>query len=400
VDFTREPIIETIITPKEGCKLVVRSSKSAGQEEYFVEALEVVSFGHALFFRSLERPKAFIVPVSDYEVLEVRETRMVLKNAGLDRSIKIGGGREAGNKAVREQEKVEHHPVEEEKEPLEGEESVSTESPTEPRSTEPRLDKKRDRRRNYRKRRGRDDKEEVKEEMITEPSIPALEDDKILITPPVESEEVLANATGANLFSALLQPPPTLISETINRYRENALFKNAFFLSEEEQYKPHQKVQDILSEDDENTPPPHLQTPDFIADQSSENAAMDPVAFENDAQEPSSPLADSLAQEDAEAEAEAIELIETLQENEQELIDESLPLSFNSEKEQEESISFFAEDEMREQGQEEEEEDKAVLPLYAEEELVESNDETDVSISLSNDQKDKDIQSHSSDEEK
>ena len=59
VDFTREPIVETVITPKEGCKLVVRSSKSSGQEEYFVDAVEVVSFGTSFFFRSLERPKSF-----------------------------------------------------------------------------------------------------------------------------------------------------------------------------------------------------------------------------------------------------------------------------------------------------------------------------------------------------
>lgn len=96
MDFTREPIIETIITPKDGCKLVIRSSKSGGQEEFFVDAIEVVSFGSSFFYRSLERPKAFLVPASDYEVLEVREARMVLKNVATDRSaIKIGGGREA-----------------------------------------------------------------------------------------------------------------------------------------------------------------------------------------------------------------------------------------------------------------------------------------------------------------
>lgn len=50
MDFTREPIIETVITPKEGCKLVVRSSKTVGQEEYFVDAVEVVTFGNAIFF--------------------------------------------------------------------------------------------------------------------------------------------------------------------------------------------------------------------------------------------------------------------------------------------------------------------------------------------------------------
>ena len=59
MDFTREPVIETIVTPKEGCKLVVRSSKGASHEEYFVDAVEVISFGNASFFRSLEKPKSF-----------------------------------------------------------------------------------------------------------------------------------------------------------------------------------------------------------------------------------------------------------------------------------------------------------------------------------------------------
>ncbi|MFQ5729105.1 MAG: hypothetical protein ACE5GN_01935 [Waddliaceae bacterium] len=77
MDFTREPIIESVITPKEGCKLVVRSSKGVGQEEFFVDSLELVSFGNTFFLRSLERPKSFLVPATDYEVLEVRETRMV-----------------------------------------------------------------------------------------------------------------------------------------------------------------------------------------------------------------------------------------------------------------------------------------------------------------------------------
>jgi hypothetical protein len=95
VNFTREPIIETVITPREGCKLVVRSSKANGQEDYFVDAVEVVSFGHSFFFRSSEKPKSFLVPVSDYEILELRETRMVLKHVPTERSVKIGGGRDS-----------------------------------------------------------------------------------------------------------------------------------------------------------------------------------------------------------------------------------------------------------------------------------------------------------------
>jgi len=94
VNYTREPLVESVITPKEGCKLVVRCSSGVGQEDYFVDAVEVVSFGQALFFRSTERPKSFLVPVSHYEIIEVKETRMVLKTASLDKSIKISHKKE------------------------------------------------------------------------------------------------------------------------------------------------------------------------------------------------------------------------------------------------------------------------------------------------------------------
>ncbi|NGX56876.1 MAG: hypothetical protein K1060chlam5_01125 [Candidatus Anoxychlamydiales bacterium] len=88
MNYTREPIIETVISPKEGCKLAVRNTKNMG-EEYFVDAIEIVSFSNAVFYRSKERPKEFLVPVSDFEVIEVKETKMVLKNVSIDRSIKI-----------------------------------------------------------------------------------------------------------------------------------------------------------------------------------------------------------------------------------------------------------------------------------------------------------------------
>lgn len=90
MDFTRQPIIETVISPKEGYKLLIRNSKEANQEEYLVPALEIVSFGNALFFRCLERkPKAFLLPIADYDVVEVKESRLVLKNVSTDKPIKI-----------------------------------------------------------------------------------------------------------------------------------------------------------------------------------------------------------------------------------------------------------------------------------------------------------------------
>ncbi len=98
MDFTRDPIIETIISPKDGYKLSLRNARSVHQEEYLVSALEVVSFGSALFFRSLENPKAFLLPISDYEVVEVKEARMVLKNVSVAKPIKIGEGKSTDDK--------------------------------------------------------------------------------------------------------------------------------------------------------------------------------------------------------------------------------------------------------------------------------------------------------------
>ena len=93
MNFTREPITETIITPKEGCKLIIRNTKG-GSSEYNVDAVEVVNFGTALFFRSLERPKSFLLPVSDFEVVETKETRVAIKAAQIEKSVKISGGKQ------------------------------------------------------------------------------------------------------------------------------------------------------------------------------------------------------------------------------------------------------------------------------------------------------------------
>ncbi len=254
MDFTREPIIETVVTPREGCKLVVRSSKSSGQEEYFVDSVEVVSFGQSLFFRSLERPKPFLVPVSDYEILEVREARMVLKTVGQDRSIKIGGGKEPSAKQIKEplkesfKESFKEPLMEREPLSLIGEE-VSTAAGEEAAALplEGRLDKKRGRR-HYRRRRGRDEtpSKEATEALALTGSLeetldlkPSDIEGKIDFSKPLEAGESAQPLTTTPLIlSSILPPPPTLISETIARYKDNALFKGAFFVKEE---KPTQE---------------------------------------------------------------------------------------------------------------------------------------------------------------
>lgn len=226
MDFTREPVIQTVITPKEGSKLVVRSSKGSSQEEYFVDAVEVVSFGHALFYRSMEKPKSFLVPVTDYEIVEVREARLVLKHVGLDRSIKIGGGREAAMRPPKEapperivEEKQED--ISEEKAEVAGDSRLA-----------PRLDKKRERRRNYRRRRLRDDgsKEEGTSEEVPEGRESETRNGS-KIAAAVESET-------ATVIRTVLPPPPTLISETLASYRENAMFSGAFYSREDSEPGP------------------------------------------------------------------------------------------------------------------------------------------------------------------
>lgn len=223
MDFTREPVIETVITPKEGCKLAVRNSKGAGQEEYFVDAVEIVSYGNAYFYRSLERPKSFFVPVSDYEVLEVRETRMVLKNVGMDRTIKIGSTKDQNQHQHRQLPK---EPQQEKVQPLE---VAAAEADVVP--IEPRVDRKRERRRQMRRRRGKDETREVpvseapQEDFDGEETAPA----------STFSEDVQLNQAKEERkpFPAtphlILEPPKTLISETISRYRENGLYQEAFF---------------------------------------------------------------------------------------------------------------------------------------------------------------------------
>jgi hypothetical protein len=232
VDFTREPIIETVITPKDGCTLVVRSSTNSRQEEYFVDAVEVVSFGKASFFRSRERPKSFIVPVSDYEILEVRETRLVLKNVAFDRSIKIAGGREASPRGSRESSDrtASSAPeIVEEKIPA----AVVTVAATAEKG-ENRLEKRRERRRNYKRKR---DELTPCDDTSTEETADTIETAEGQQKGDLYTEKPEGNIPGGvtSVISSLLPPPPNLISETIARYRDNALFKGAFFTKDEEQ---------------------------------------------------------------------------------------------------------------------------------------------------------------------
>lgn len=227
MDFTREPIIETVITPREGYRLVVRSSKGAGSEEHFVDALEVVSFGSGIFFRSLERPKPFIVPVADYEVLEVREPRMVLKTPG-----------EHGAKApVQRLKAVDPQKAEAAKEASQ-EQQPTAQAGQEAKSERgtDRNDKRRDRRRGFRRRRGGKDEAgrpegSLEEGGTDELPIAAEGSQEAAVPSSTMSEGALKVPSSTPMLSSILPPPTKLIRDDLKRLRED--YKGAFYTNDD-----------------------------------------------------------------------------------------------------------------------------------------------------------------------
>lgn len=247
MNFTREPIIETVITPKEGHKILVRSSKATSQEEYVVDAVEVISFGHSFFFRSLERPKAFLVPISDYEVIEIKEARVTLKNAAYERTIKIGGGKEASLKMNKEEKVVVEAPAVDQP----AAESTSF-------GGDKRLDKKRDRRR-HRRRRSQDERVGGEEEQGTEESVSGEETSSETSAPPA-----------APVFSRLIPPPPTLISEKLGKFREKT--QEMAEKLEQEKIEEETSAEPPIKEPDDENPNTEIQELQRVATTFEENS--------------------------------------------------------------------------------------------------------------------------------
>jgi hypothetical protein len=232
VNFTREPIIETIISPRDGYKLCIRNSKATGAEELFVDAVEVVSFGNSLFFRSTERPKPFLVPVSDYEVFEVKETRVVLKNIAHDRNIKIGGGRDASLRSSKES-------TSEKKE----EELEEVKEPSSPALAEAAAEPKNDRKRDRRSRRRRRLAEEKKEWMEKEKT--PKEEEGVFEEKAEDQESVEDSKPSVPItFTHLLPPPPVLISERLSKMKEKELAESSSL----ESYKMDKAEPTLLEE--------------------------------------------------------------------------------------------------------------------------------------------------------
>ncbi|MCH9630484.1 MAG: hypothetical protein S4CHLAM37_04850 [Chlamydiia bacterium] len=241
MNYTREPIIETIITPKDGFKLVLKNSKGGSQEEYTVDAVEVVSFGQSMFFRSLEKPKSFLLPVGDYEIVEAKETRVVLKNAPLERPIKIGGGRV--QKANKDKDSEEEKPR---------------------------------RRKSSRRRKPSDVEQKAKEEPKGAEESKTTEETKKTELIPPPSEGVKVNKpeqeggdkkdeakVSSSMFKSLFPPPPGLISENIQREEDGEKAEGNLF-SEDVMPKPSEtKEEDTPEVKEDDEPKTQDKTPSF-----------------------------------------------------------------------------------------------------------------------------------------
>jgi hypothetical protein len=257
VDFTREPIVETIITPREGFRLVIRSSKNPGQEEFVVDALEVVSFGSICFYRHSERPRSFLVPASDYELLEIREARMPLKAASFEGTVR----QTAAKEPTKPQPKEAKMPPPKEAVATEVGEVV-TEQPSEEEAeesaepSEERIDRRKDRKRGNRRRRGQ--REEQPEVRSAEKPLPVtkIEPPSEILTPPVP----LPVKEAPVVTKTFLPPPPTLIRDDLDRLRKSEQYRGAFYVRDEEpatkeEEEPVPVIPSHLQEEDTSTKP-------------------------------------------------------------------------------------------------------------------------------------------------
>jgi hypothetical protein len=208
VHFTREPIVESVLSARDGYKLVLKNSKLSSSTEISAEVIEIVSFTGTLFYRSQDRSKNFLLPASDFEVSEVKDARLVLKNISLEKSNKLQN---------LQRETVALEPGFDEDDAKSDEAAISADSEganqQAPESKSNRLERRRERRRNRRRRHSEERQTEDKKEGSASEVITQEETVEKVISD--EGTPVVAVPT-----LNLIPPPTTLISQTLARYKE------------------------------------------------------------------------------------------------------------------------------------------------------------------------------------
>lgn len=205
--FTREPIVESVLSARDGYKLVLKNSKLASTTDISAEVIEIVSFTGTLFYRSQDRSKNFLLPASDFEISEVKDARLVLKNISLEKSSKL-------QNFQRETTTVEPDFDDEESKAEDNATQVDQEVSNQQASGQnTRLERRRERRRNRRRRHSEErQSDDKKDAAVAEVSTQEEPLEK------VTTEEM----SHANVIPTLnlIPPPTTLISQTLARYKE------------------------------------------------------------------------------------------------------------------------------------------------------------------------------------
>ena len=226
MDFTREPLVETVITPKDGYKLIIRPSNAENKQEYSVSAVEVVSFGNAFFFRSLEKPVSFLLSMTEYEVIESREVRAVLKKPQIEKPIKISGGK----KVSKTSKVIKNKKTEDVSEIKEGSKKAVQTKKQEKKSSN----------------KSKGEKTAVKNRS------------KDLSSEDLKSEElnqsIKEEKSNQPIKRTLLPPPTSLISEQIDKYKSHLDEHN--LLSSEECVKD-EKIEKIKQQNEDSTTFPY-----------------------------------------------------------------------------------------------------------------------------------------------
>jgi hypothetical protein len=209
VHFTREPIIESILSARDGYKLVLKSSKTNSSAEISAEVVEIVSFAGSVFYRSQDRSKNFLLPAADYEINEVKDARLVLKNISLEKSNKLSNPQKeqvVSDSESEAQEDLSHEMSEDQ------DQAQQTQSAPQAQSNS-RLERRRERRRNRRRRHSEERSQEDKKDLSAE-----LSQEQTDIASGEENQESIAPMPVPTLN--LIPPPTTLISQTLARYKE------------------------------------------------------------------------------------------------------------------------------------------------------------------------------------
>src|SRR3990167_10702335 len=87
--YKKEPIQESIISARDGHKILVKSTKHSTEGEFFVDAVEVVSFGPQIFYRCLEKPRPFFLPASDFLIEEVKDQKVAIRHTVEGKNTKV-----------------------------------------------------------------------------------------------------------------------------------------------------------------------------------------------------------------------------------------------------------------------------------------------------------------------